>query len=195
MCSSGRTARLRFPRGICASMKQFLRTKIFLKSHRSEIRFVLLFIIFFIALQIAHYSIRTFTSPLFVHTLNAGVSSRIINLITPGENSFSRGDMVGSGSFTIRIAQGCEGTEGILLIVAALCAFSIRMREKIAGILVGSVVLYMANLVRIVVLYYTLKYRPDLFDLAHVYIGQTFIIFVGILFFMAWITKFARIDE
>ncbi len=195
MCVSGRTARLRLPRGLCVSMKQFLRTKIFLKSHRSEIRFVLLFIIFFIALQIAHYSIRTFTSPLFVHTLNAGVSSRIINLITPGENSFSRDDMVGSGSFTIRIAQGCEGTEGILLIVAALCAFSIRMREKIAGILVGSVVLYMANLVRIVVLYYTLKYRPDLFDLAHVYIGQTFIIFVGILFFMAWITKFSRIDE
>lgn len=176
-------------------MKLSLRTKIFLNSYRKEIRFVLLFIIFFIALQIAHYSIRSFTSPLFVHTLNAGVSSRIINLITPSENSFSRGDMIGSGSFTIRIAQGCEGTEGILLIVAALCAFSIRMRYKIVGILAGSVVLYMANLFRIVVLYYTLKYRPDLFDLAHVYIGQTFIIFVGILFFMAWITKFAQTDE
>jgi len=123
------------------------------------------------------------------------VSSRIINFITPAEKSFSRGDMIGSGSFTIRIAQGCEGTEGILLIVAALCAFSIRMRDKIVGILVGSAVLYTANLVRIVVLYYTLKYRPHLFDLAHVYIGQTFIIFVGILFFMAWITKFARTDE
>jgi len=176
-------------------MKHSLRTRIFLKSHRQEIRFVLFFILFFIALQIVHYSIRSFTSPLFVHTLNAGASSRIINFITPGEKSFSRGNMIGSGSFTIRIAQGCEGIEGILLITAALCAFNIRIREKIGGILVGSVVLYMANLVRVVVLYYTLKYRSDLFDLAHVYVGQTFIIFVGILFFMAWITKFGRSDE
>ena len=55
--------------------------------------------------------------------------------------------------------------------------------------------MYMANLARTIGLYYTLKYRPDMFDLAHMYIGQTVIIFVGILFFMTWITKFARSDE
>jgi len=186
---------LRFPCDFCASMKSSLRTRIFLKSHKGEIRFVLYFILFFIALQIVHYSIRSYTSPLLVHTLNAGVSSRIINFITPGEKSFSRGGLIGSGTFTIRIAQGCEGIEGILLITAALCAFSMGMKQKIGGVLVGALILYVANLARIVALYYTLKYRPDMFDLAHVYIGQTFIVFVGILFFMAWITRFARSDE
>jgi exosortase/archaeosortase family protein len=69
-----------------------------------------------------------------------------------------------------------------------------RILPKVAGILAGSLVLYLANLVRITGLYYTLKYRPGLFDLAHVYIGQTFIICVGILFFLTWITKFASAD-
>jgi len=176
-------------------MKTSFRTRIFLKTYREEIRFVLYFILFFLVLQIANYSIRSYTSPLLVHTLTAGVSSRIINFITPGEKSFARGAYIGSGTFTIQIAQGCEGIDGILLVAAALCAFNMGIRRKIVGILVGSLVMYMANLARTIGLYYTLRYRPDMFDVAHVYIGQTFIIFVGILFFMAWITKFARSDE
>ena len=176
-------------------MKTSLRTRIFLKTYREEIRFVLYFILFFFVLQIAHYSIRSYASPVLVHTLTASASSRIINFVTPGERSFARGASIGSGAFTIAIAQGCEGTEGILLVTAALCAFNMGIRRKIVGILAGSLVMYMANLARTIGLYYTLKYRPDMFDLAHVYIGQTFIISVGILFFMAWITKFAKSDE
>ena len=176
-------------------MKTSFRTRIFLKTYREEIRFVLYFILFFLVLQIANYSIRSYTSPLLVHTLTAGVSSRIINFITPSEKSFARGASIGSGTFSIAIAQGCEGIDGILLVTAALCAFNMGIRRKIGGILVGLLVMYMANLARTIGLYYTLKYRPNMFDLAHVYIGQTFIILVGILFFMAWITQFARSDE
>ena len=51
------------------------------------------------------------------------------------KGSFARGDIIGSGGFTIRIAQGCEGTEGILLIIAALCAFSMGIKQKISGML------------------------------------------------------------
>ncbi|MDD5722835.1 MAG: archaeosortase/exosortase family protein [Syntrophales bacterium] len=176
-------------------MKNSLRIRIFLKSYKSEVRFVLYFILFFLALQLLHYSVRSYTSPLLVHKLNAGVSSRLINFITPGEKSFSNGNTIGSGSFTIRIAQGCEGIEGILLITAALCAFPLGIKQKMSGVLVGSLLIYIANLIRIVVLYYILKYRPGMFDLAHVYVGQTFIIFVGVLFFIAWITNFAQSDE
>jgi exosortase family protein XrtM len=176
-------------------MNTSLRTRIFLKTYREEIRFVLHFILFFLLLQMANYSIRSYTSPLFVHTLTAGASSRIINFITPAEKSVTRGASIGSGTFSIAIAQGCEGIDGILLVTAALCAFKMRIRRKVLGILVGSLVMYTANLARTVGLYYTLKYRPTMFDLAHVYIGQTFFISVGILFFMAWITQFAKSDE
>ena len=93
-------------------MKTSLRTRIFLKTYQEEIRFVLYFILFFVVLQIAHYSIRSYASPVLVHTLTAGASSRIINFVTPGERSFARGANISSGAFTIAIAQGCEGIRG-----------------------------------------------------------------------------------
>lgn len=175
-------------------MKSSLRIKIFLKSHKKEARFVFLFIIFFLLLQILHYSVRSYTSPLLVHKLNANVSSKVINIITPDEQAFARGHTIGSGNFAIAIAEGCEGIEGILLIVAALCAFPMGIKQKISGIMLGSMIIYLSNLVRIAVLYYTLKYKPGIFDVTHVYVGQTFIIFVGVLFFITWITIFAKHD-
>jgi len=176
-------------------MNTSLRTKIFLKSHKREIQFVLYFILFFLLLQIAHYSLKSYTSPILVHKLNTEVSSKIINFITPDEKTFTRGNTIGSGGFSIRIAQGCEGTEGILLIIAALGAFSMGIKQKISGMLVGTLVIYVSNLVRITTLYYTLKYKPGMFDLIHVYVGQTFIILIGVFFFIAWINKFAELDE
>jgi len=176
-------------------MKKSLRIKIFLRSHKREIRFVLSFILFFFLLQIAHFSLKKYTSPLLIHKLNAEVSSKIINVITPDEKTFTRGDTIGSAGFSIRIAQGCEGIEGILLITAALCAFSMGMKQKVSGIIVGSLIIYVANLSRITALYYTLKYKPKLFDFLHVYVGQTFIIFIGVLFFILWISRFAELDE
>lgn len=176
-------------------METSLRTKLFLKSHKREIRFVLYFILFFFLLQIAHYSLKRYTSSLLVHKLNAEVSSKIINFITPAEKSFAQGGIIGSDGFTIRIAQGCEGTEGILLIMAALGAFSMGIKQKISGMLVGFLIIYVSNLVRITALYYTLKYKPGMFDVIHVYVGQSFIIFIGVFFFIAWISKFAELDE
>jgi len=40
-----------------------------------------------------------------------------------------------------------------------------------------------ANLLRVLVLYYTFEFRPDMFSFVHIYAGQAFIIFVGFLFF------------
>ena len=167
----------------------------FVKLNRREIRFFLLFILFFILGQALHYSIRTYTSPFIVHKLNAEVSSRVINFLTPKEKAYAMGRTIGSTNFSLGIAEGCEGTEGILLVVAAVCAFPMGIKQKTGGILAGALVIYLANLCRIVGLYYALKYRPDLFDIIHVYVGQTFIIFVGLLFFIFWINIFGETTE
>ncbi|HDZ89456.1 MAG TPA: hypothetical protein ENH37_02135 [Deltaproteobacteria bacterium] len=176
-------------------MKQTNYIKIFIKSNRKEIRFFLLFISLFVALQALHYVVYPATVPLFVHKLNAEASSAIINIITPEERSFVEGERsIRSGSFRVRIIGGCEGTEGMLLLVAAMWAFEMSIKRKILGSLIGCFVVYLANLIRIVVLYYCLKYKPDLFDLVHIYIGQILIIFIALIFFIAWAGKFAGTD-
>ncbi|NCC26050.1 MAG: hypothetical protein EOM25_12785, partial [Deltaproteobacteria bacterium] len=56
----------------------------------------------------------------------------------------------------------------------------------------GLFLLYWANIARTVVLYYSAKYRPELFDFLHIYVGQTFIIIVTALFFLFWISRPTR---
>ena len=130
--------------------------------------------------------------PLYIQITNARLSSAVINLITPKEETFIDGKNIKSGGFSLEIAWGCEGVEGIFLIVAALTAYSMKYKWKVYGILTGTALLYTLNIIRIIFLYYTIKYKPSMFDIIHVYVGQTFIIFLGVLFFVTWIYVFSN---
>jgi len=164
--------------------------KLFVKSNRKEIRFFFLFILFFITVQIFYNFVYPLTAPYLVHKLNAEASSMLINLITPDEKSFVEDRTVRSGDFRILIGWGCEGAEGMLILVAAIWAFQMSVRKKIWGSLIGLFILYVFNLIRIVVLYYLLKYKPDVFDMTHVYIGQILLILIAFIFFILWTSKF-----
>ena len=172
-----------------------MNVRVFFRNYRREIRFFLLFVLFFFVGQGIHYTTRSYTAPVLVNFLNAGVASEIINAVTPGEKTRVEGNVIVSGTFQLNIAQGCEGIEGFLLIAAAILAFYMGTRQKLLGILTGFLVIYMANLLRIIALYYVLKYRPGLFDFMHIFVGQTFIIVIGLVFFVFWINAFARTDE
>ncbi|MBW2112833.1 MAG: archaeosortase/exosortase family protein [Deltaproteobacteria bacterium] len=165
--------------------------KLFIKSNRSEIRFFLLFILYFVLAQGLHYIIYPVTDPLLVHELNARASATIINLVTPGENCLVEGSLLRSGKFEVRVIEGCTGTEGMLLLVAAIWAFKMSLGKKLLGSLIGCFIVYLANLMRIVALYYCLKYRPDIFEVVHIYIGQILLIFIALLFFVLWTGRFA----
>ncbi len=172
-----------------------MNARIFLKSYKRELRFLLLFVLFFFLGQGIHYATRSYTAPFLVNFLNAGVSSKIINAVTPWEKTRLDGNVIVSGTFQLNVAQGCEGIEGVLLIASAILAFAMGLREKILGIFVGFLVIYGANILRIVSLYYVLKYRPALFDFMHIFVGQTFIIVIGLLFFLFWINAFSGTHE
>lgn len=171
-------------------MKRSEYLKIFVKSNRKEIRFFLLFILLFITGQALYNFVYPLTAPYLVHKLNAETSSMLINMITPDEKSFVEDRTIRSGNFRVRVAWGCEGTEGMLLLVAAIWAFKMSIRKKMLGSLIGVFILYVSNLIRIVVLYYLLKYRPDVFDVTHVYIGQILLILIAFMFFILWTSKF-----
>jgi len=169
--------------------------KLLIKSNQKEFNFLVLFILFFVFGQMFNYWARLYLKPIIVHKMNADVSSKIINFMWPQEKTRVYNNYILSGKFTLAIEKGCEGTEGIILIVAALLAFPMNIVSKLIGILIGATIIYIANLARIIVLYYSLKYKPDLFDFLHIYVGQTFIIFIGSLFFIIWIYNFIKIDE
>jgi exosortase family protein XrtM len=174
-------------------MEGALPLKSFIRSYKKESKFFILFIVFFILGQALHYIVYPYTAPLLVHKLNAEVSSRIINIITPKEKSYVEDRTIRSEDFRVKIIRGCEGTEGMIILAAAIWAFEMSIRRKIIGSLAGCFTVYLANLTRIIVLYYCLKYKPDIFDVVHIYVGQIFIIFIALLFFILWISTYTGI--
>jgi exosortase family protein XrtM len=168
-------------------MNTRLFVKRFYKANHKEIQFVVFFILFFLCGQGLYYWGKNYIAPIVVHRMNAEVSSSIINWIHPAEKTSVDENTIKAVGLSMIIEEGCEGSEGIILVVAALLAFEMPLMIKITGIIFGTLLLYLSNLVRIVSLYYSLRYRPDLFDLLHMYIGQSFYIFVGAVFFIFWI--------
>lgn len=162
------------------------RLRMFIRSNIPVIRFFMLFVLFLLAghvlLQISYRKV----SPFLVDTLHVGVSAHIVNIISPGEKAAAQNGKIVSQNSSLVIAKGCEGIEGILLIVAAVCAFPAGMRKKSFGLLAGVLFIYALNLARIVGLWFTLRHKPALFDIMHIYVGQTYIIFFCVLFFMWW---------
>jgi len=174
-----------------ASESTMMNNKLYIKriyqTNRKEIQFVVFFIFFFVCGQGLYYWSKNYMAPVVVHRLNADVSSYLINWIHPGERTTVHKNEIRSVGLRMIIEEGCEGTEGIILITAALMAFEMPLIIKMSGIVLGVLLLYLSNLARIVVLYFSLRYKPELFDLLHMYIGQSFYIFVGAIFFIFWI--------
>jgi exosortase family protein XrtM len=178
------------------TMTKWFWIKIFFRSNQKELKFVSLFILYFILGQVIYYSIRSHISPVIIHKMHVDLSSTIINAITPNEKTYSAGSkLIGAGGFQVSIATGCDGIDGILLLIAAICAFKMGLFRKFLGLTAGCLAIYFANIIRIIILYYTVKYKPGLFDVMHIYFGQIFIIFVGMLFFITWITVFGEVGE
>ena len=120
----------------------------------------------------------------------SGATLRLI-----GEDVSVRGTSIASSRFAVEILNGCNGTEAILLLVACMASFKAPLKAKAIGIVAGSFLLQLANVVRIVSLYLLGAYRRDLFDLFHSAVWQVLIILVSLLIFNVWSQRVRASDE
>lgn len=166
----------------------------FLASYRTEIRFLVLFFVLFAAMQGIHYA--ALASGVFsgAPSLTAEVGVRIINFLSPSDSATLSGTVITGGGVKMNVVEGCKGTDGVILLCAALIAFPMPVRRKIAGFVIGSLIIYAANFLRVVALYFTLSRAPSLFEMMHIFVGQTYIVLITIIFFAAWIVLGVRGD-
>jgi exosortase family protein XrtM len=166
--------------------------KRFYRVNRKEINFIVVFISIYIAAHSLYYLSKPLGVPFHLQQINTQITSLVINVITPGEATKASGNSIKSGGISMSIGWGCEGIEGIFMIVAALFAYSMKRKWKIYGALAGIAMIFILNISRLFFLWYTFRYKPAIFDIMHVYVGQTFIIFFAVLFFILWIKTFAN---
>jgi exosortase H (IPTLxxWG-CTERM-specific) len=151
---------------------------------------VLLFVVAFALLLGVFYGLTL--TPLFKNKLfpaylrsNARVSSAILRGM--GYPCVSVGTSVTTGSFSIEIRRGCDAVEPTALFAAAVLAFPGLFRRKAVGVLVGTVVLALLNLVRILSLFLIGVHAPRFFEAMHADVWQAFFILLALVLWGLWI--------
>lgn len=107
---------------------------------------------------------------------------------------FAQGRVLASRStgFGVAIEAGCNGVEAALILVAAMVAFPASWMLRLAGIGIGLLAIQLANLMRIVSLYYLGQWDMAVFEFAHLYVWQALIMLDVLVVWLLWVSAVAR---
>ena len=115
------------------------------------------------------------------------ISTWLIRLI--GIDVTANGAFLHLKSAIMEVKFGCNGLEAILLYVAAVLAFPASAKERLVGIVIGSTVLQILNIVRIAWLAWVLEYQRDMFAIMHEYITQSIMIALAFIIFIIYLQR------
>lgn len=95
----------------------------------------------------------------------------------------------------VNMFEGCNGINIMILFMAFIVAFSGKIKDMLWFIPAGFIFIHLANLGRIVLLYWVAETKPDYMYFTHKYLFTSII--YGAIFFLwvVWIAKFSNISN
>ena len=114
-------------------------------------------------------------------TVHAAVA--LINWLTPEVAAVAHGASIQSAGASINIRNGCEGTEILFLLAAALLAHRFSWRTRLVGLAVSVVYVFCLNQLRLLALYYALRGNPSWFPSLHGVVAPLALVGCCVLFF------------
>lgn len=97
--------------------------------------------------------------------------------------------------FVARVVEGCNSISIIILFISFIIAFSDTIKATLMYILAGSVLIYIVNLIRIVILSIGLYHYPWRRDILHTIIFPLIIYGMVFLLWMLWVRRYAKIHK
>ena len=168
--------------------KQKYTSRGFFQNHQATFKALVIFVasitlFFFILISHAldRYLVYPFTS------LVAQISSLVLNLV--GYDTTVQGTFLTSPGASLNIGTGCNGLEAVIIFISAILAFPARLQSKLLGFLLGFLGIFIINQTRVIGLYLVSRYASQHLDLAHTYIGQTYVIISGVALWILWAEK------
>ena len=115
--------------------------------------------------------------------------------------SFFDADVVAQGSLLldrrngsgVSIEAGCNGVEACLMLIAAMLAFPTGWRQKLKGVAIGVVAVQAVNVLRVISLFYLLRWDAEVFNFAHLYLWQALIMLDVLVVWLLWIRRLPRV--
>jgi exosortase family protein XrtM len=154
-----------------------------------------LFLCVFAGLHLGYQSLRgTAVERLVVDTLTVRPAAWLVTKFTPRLDAVADGPTLRSPAGSLNVRAGCEGTEVLFLLIAALVVSPADWKRKPLGMLLGAVLVLALNQARILALFYSLLRDRELFDLLHAYVLPVALIVVTGIFFYWWTEGGTRAD-
>lgn len=121
-----------------------------------------------------------------IGTLTVEPAAGLINLLTPEARAVAHGTRLAAPGGGINVRYGCEGTEVLFLLLAALLACPLSWRARLGGALCGGCLVFALNQVRLLALFYAYRAEPALFDRLHGTVAPIVLVAATALFFLYW---------
>jgi exosortase H (IPTLxxWG-CTERM-specific) len=121
------------------------------------------------------------------------VGGFVLNLLSL--KATASGTLLQVEGFAARIDDVCTGIFVVAIYFSAVLAYPSRMKEKLKGFLLGASVIFSLNLIRVVSLMFIGRYFPSFFEVAHLLIWQSLVIFAALLAWLYWTERFVGASQ
>lgn len=170
--------------------------------YKSVIRFILTFILVYALLSVGYklyldFSKNSVYYPDYITNLVSRQSKDILNVI--GYNAHVEPHtkeptmkLIINNKYIARIIEGCNSISVIILFLSFIMAFSGKPKTTFLYMLFGSVLVYIVNLSRIVILSIGLYHYPWRKDILHTVIFPGIIYGMVFLLWIFWVNRFSN---
>jgi exosortase family protein XrtF len=97
--------------------------------------------------------------------------------------------------YVARVIEGCNSVSVIILFASFIIAFTGRFKTTVLYLMAGSVLIYIANLVRVVILSIGLYHYPWRKDILHTVIFPAIIYGMFCLLWLFWVNRFSNTEK
>jgi exosortase family protein XrtF len=164
-----------------------------MKDFRPALRFLLTFVGIYVAGNVLYGIYVEYYAP-GADPATTWVTSQIVGILKLlGQNTGAVSSdespyvlLTSDGRTILRVFEGCNGINVVIVFIAFIVALGGKSRPVIIFLLTGFLIIHLANLTRILLLYFTAMHRPLLFYYFHKYFFTAALYGVVFLLWIAW---------
>lgn len=146
------------------------------------------FLLSFIALQMVYaWGEGSAAERLLVESVTVGSAAWFVALIDPHIEVLAIGRELIAPCGALSVLNGCDGSEALLLLAAAIIAAPASGGWRVVGFLAALPVVYVVNQIRLVGLFFAYCFARDSFAFLHGYAAPLAVVIACGVFFMAWL--------
>ncbi|MEO6928479.1 MAG: exosortase H [Casimicrobiaceae bacterium] len=124
----------------------------------------------------------------------AHISTWLVTLFDPDVVATGRIIRSTSNGFAVSIEAGCNGVEATIVLLAAMLAYPAPWKNKLLGLLAGTLAVQGLNIVRVISLFYLGQWNRNWFEWAHLYVWQALIMLDVLIVWLVWVRTLPRND-